>query len=323
MSALPHHFVQWFSRGSWTETSLLDSRDGRAVKKAVSDAPYVRVPGHRALRFKSFLAIVLRQCSKPIYLGPLLIPFVVLSSAPYDGYLLILYVLSMVGFFTALALFILWSIVCFGVTRNLAPDVALPTLEDLEIEEPSAEGARVRIRGKVVPLTPMEPGSPVLVDAWCLSASPPWRSTRAADFAVIAFGEEPVIVRVESAPLVVADPEPGDFPTHLKGLGEIDHRLLSYGPHVDLAEVRGGELLTLRAGDSVEVIAELERSIPNVARFELGGVSRQLPRDEGRMEAPYRRGPQGSGRLVVSRRSQAVRVRLLASPRSSSSRGPS
>lgn len=314
MRALPHHFVQWFSRGGWTETSLLDSKDGRSAKSPVADAPYVQVPGHRALRFKAFIAILLRQCARLIYIGPLLIPVVLLSPTPYDGYVLILYVMAMVAFFAALVAFILWSIVCYGVARNLEPDVALPGEDDVAPSDSHGGGGRALVRGKIVPLSPMAPGSPVLVDAWCLSSTPPWRSVSATDFAVVAFGEEPVIVRIESPPIVVADPEPGAFREHLNELEEVDRNLLTWGPHVDLSEVRGGEVLMLRAGDHVEIVAEVAQPIPNVGRFDLGGVSHSLPGEDGKMDAPYRRGPQGSGRLVVSRRQRAVRIRLLGSP---------
>jgi len=309
VTALPQQFVQYFRQGTWSETAVVGPVIS-ARTRAPSDAPYLRLPGHRTAVVKRLIAAPMHLVANALYVSPALVIVAAVLPPPYDALIAVGFAALVTLFFFLLVLFILWSIIHHATTRNL-----VASLDPPDDEASLARGADgddwVQATGVVTALRGEPPGTPVLVDLWCTSATPPWRAVAATDFAVVEFGQPALIVRSESAPLLLCEDEPGRFVESLDLLPpELRQRLRSEA-RADLEGSIGGEARVLCVGDAVELRAPLARELPNVARLELGGeVISFDPSGRGR-DAPYRGGPGEPGRLLTSLPDRAARLRRV------------
>lgn len=309
MDALPQQFVQYFRQGTWSEGARLDDGD-RSTTRPVHDAPYLALPGRRTAAIKRALAAGLRLLAGALYLSPLLVLVAALTPAPRDAYLAVAFTLVVVAFFFVLVLFVLASVLHHVATRNL--DVRLDPPAEADLVLPAGgRGERVASSGVVTALDGAPRGAPVLVDLWCTSATPPWRATAGADFAVVAFGQPTLVVRHDSAPLLVAEDERDRFTEALARLPDMLRERLRREARAALDGPLGGEARVLRVGDRVEVIAASAEDIPNLARFELGSRVVSFDPQGAARQAPYRGGPGQPGRLLRSSTTRAVRIRRL------------
>jgi hypothetical protein len=161
--------------------------------------------------------------------------------------------------------------------------------------------ARITLRGRVTSLGDSLPaGDDLLVrDLWMPGADQPRRLTRAVDFAVVAEGQQPLIVRLETAPLLVAVVEDASVDRELSK---------EAGDGVHDPEAR---LMSLRVGQEVEITGVPSGEIVNISSFELGGRVRAVMPEESRPAAPYRSDAARPATLITATPVSPVWVKVI------------
>ena len=283
MPVQPHRFEQYLEgRGMdaawWEECSL----DGAASKEEPRSYPWVsvRLGGHGIRRVSRALRSPLKWAVRLIFLSPVLILLraaLARTNPLASDAVTVAFVALIVGFFALLCVYIALLATSYALSSR-RPSVEPPTdVADADqggislggLKLPAAAlplaDQRITIHGRVASIGDTLPGGDGVVvrDRWVTGAAVPRREVEAVDFAVIAEGQPPAVVRLESAPLLVARPDAqgGD---------------------------NEGELFTLRTGQEVELVGVPDGEIVDVANFELGGRVRSLVPDEHKPATPYR-----------------------------------
>ncbi len=302
MSVQPHRFKQYLEgRGldaAWWEECALD---GAERNSAPQSYPWVsvRLGGHWIRRVSTLLRSPLKWTVRAIFLSPLLILLraALARTNPWaSDVVTVAFVVLVVAFFSMICIYVFLLIAGF-ILSNRRPMVEPPeakaerggiSLGGLKLPAAAIPLAdqRITVRGRVASLGDILPPGKNLIlrDLWLTEASPPQRHIEAVDFAVVAEGQQPAVVRLESAPILAAKPEghlPSELLAHWKG-GEALQDVQQQSPNVET------RLLTLRAGQEVELTGVPAGEIVDLASFELGGRIKTLIPDDQRPSAPYR-----------------------------------
>lgn len=319
MPAPVHRFKQYLQgRGldaAWWEESALD---GALTTGGPVPFPWVavRLGGQWIRRFTSALRLPLKWGVRAIFFSPLLILLraALAVTAPWASEVVtVAFVALVVGFFSLLIIYV-FLLASAYIMSTRRPSVEPPysaecaerggiSLGGLKLPAsalPMAD-ARITLRGRVSSLGDLLPtGDDLLVrDLWMPGATPPARLTRAVDFAVLSEGQQPAIVRLESAPLLV---------TALEDASTDRELCREAGDGVHDPEAR---LLSLRVGQEVEITGIPSGEIINVSSFELGGKVRALMPEEGRPAAPYRSDAARPATLITATPVSPVWVRVV------------
>lgn len=323
MSAPPEHhaFLQAITRSGCEERFFLDRRANSIQVRGV-DAPYVVARRGALDTARGGAGWLLKNAARLVYASPALLivkPALKLVDERTSDAVIAAFVAVVVAFFAALNLYIAVSIAwwLFGrasprLTLKLPFDEAgreaLPLLSAPDAaagvdlgSAPVPIGHVARARGAIVRLGPNREGdATVLHDLWA-PASPGFRLTQAVDFAVIAEGRLPAVVRLTGAPTVIAPPTRVDLHEYIAQTSASVVGLFKEAES-DPRDAPPGEcsLLTLREGDQVEVTGVVTGHIDNVDGFDLEGsyASVPLPAAPGDESSPYRDRPGGAGLLL-------------------------
>lgn len=267
------------------ETATLDRR--------ISHVQQVPRPWVRPLRGRALAAVrsrvrwVLRALGLALFASPLLAVARFLFGAlraSVASAIVVVFVLLVVAFFAVLNLFVLVSLVLWLLRRiphrpalNRPVSARPPLLAAPPATEHSAPGERVVAKGTVVGLLPRAGKGPLVVDAWSAQE----RRTEADDFAIRrAPGEAPVVLRMETAPLLVGGNE-------------------------------------VHEGDEVAVIGRVRAIVDSADRIELGGEVRAVPRLHGDTEGAYRQAPAGPAIVIGDRPHEPATIVIVRSARGS------
>ena len=319
MPAPVHSFKQYLQgRGldaAWWEESALD---GALEGGGPVPCPWVavRLGGQGIRRFTGFLRSPLKWGVRCIFLSPLLILLraALAITAPWASEVVTVAFVGLVVVFFSMLIVYVFLLACAYLLSTRRPAVEPPysaegaerggiSLGGLKLPAsalPMAD-ARITLRGRVSSLGDSLPaGEDLLVrDLWLPGATPARRLTRAMDFAVVSEGQQPVVVRLESAPLLVSVVEdPAADPALVQ----------EAGPDAHDPEAR---LLSLRVGQEVEITGVPSGEIVNVSSFELGGRMRVLMPEEGRPAAPYRSDAARPATLMTATPATPVWVRVV------------
>ena len=130
-----------------------------------------------------------------------------------------------------------------------------------------------------------------------LSASPPRRLTLADDFVVVPDKEQPIVVRLESAPYLFALPESAD-PNEAAG-----------SLRAEVGEATRSQVLRLREGDRVELWAQSISPLERLDHIQLGSSVRRY-RDPQQPDSPYRQSTVREGQLARCTSTAPVFIRV-------------
>jgi len=319
MAAPVHSFKQYLQgRGldaAWWEESALD---GALEGGGPVPCPWVavRLGGQGIRRFTGWLRSPLKWGVRGIFLSPLLILLraALAITAPWASEVVTVAFVGLVVVFFSMLIVYVFLLASAYLMSTRRPSIEPPysakgaerggiSLGGLNLPAsalPMAD-ARVTLRGRVTSLGDILPaGDDLLVrDLWLPGSTPPRRLTRAVDFAVVSEGQQPVVVRLESAPLLVTSEEDPSADEELAREAGSD----SHDPEA--------RLLSLRVGQEVEITGVPCDEIVNVSSFELGGRMRALMPEEGRPAAPYRSDAARPATLVKATSSTPVWVRVV------------
>ena len=314
MGSPEHRIVQWFARGQWWEASSFD-RMPATVQVAPSSPPIETGGWVRAVR--NVLGRMLKWLARSLYLSPLFIVAKVgidRIDRTQGDLVTVAFVCMVVAFFSALNLYVLWSILYWVVRHRSDGQVKPPFTEDGGDTWGSFSGqtppatvpprngrmprihTMVRIRGTIVPLDRPSAATPsgdrrrgLLVDHWAARERLAFRVVEARDFAVVADGLVPVVVRFDGAPIVVARPSARATSQHLAAIDAETRKILD-AQRDDLAnlEESDGWCVTLREGDLIEVWGQVQQILARSDRFELAGSQRSLTLVSPDAGSPYR-----------------------------------
>jgi len=322
-SRLPNSFFQWLTPGlRWRELAV--QREGVA-RERWAEAPHVIVAAPRAERVLALARGMLKLTARGIYVSPALLllkPAIAFFDRAVSDYLVVLFVVIVIAFFAALALFILlYGITFFACGRGARFEIKLPTDESdaLAMGLLAAAGSRspisrqpvgavVRVRGLVEPLMP-GPVTEVARDLWLIDDAGARRLSRCGAFAVCPDGGTPVIVQPTSPPWIVG---------MARGDTADRHRHSWPQPIVDAMDrtgkvARSGITLAVGRGDMVEIHGTVVGHVDNIERIDLDGEMRSLtlPRTTGGA-SPYRDSGTREGMLVAATDTVPVVIRPIA-----------
>jgi hypothetical protein len=312
-----HAFVQRATLGGCEEQGFVDGRAEDIQTQRVF-APYVRRRRNLLEAARGRARWLLKNAARLIYLAPALVVLKVILyviDEPTSDLTIVAFVGVVIVFFAVLNLYILISVLWWLFGRDPKPftltrpfdesgreALALPGgAADVGLEPPPV-GQVVRARGTIVRLGPNREGDgSVLRDFWA-EGDAPFRLTEAIDFAVVARGQVPVVVRLGSAPMVVAKPDSIRLDAFAREAAAGTMSLLERSLSVDDASIKGeGAILLLREGDEVEVTGLVAAHIDNVDGFELGGTFASVPLPSGEGDgaaSPFRDRPGGAGLVL-------------------------
>ncbi len=316
MNARPHRFLQYLQiitkNDLWHEVPAIDG--GAAGKRRSCHTVAVEAPGRVLREIKSGIRIVIKWVTRALYISPLLIVIKLilgLFDQTLGDMMVVFFVLLVVCFFTLLNLYILWSVIVHVGSKG-GPLVTLPFTSTggdrreiftraSELKVPGRD--LVTLRGVVTPIDDFPIGSElVLRDLWATEGDAPWRLSEVMDFAVVAKGERPVIIRFNTAPIVIATPRKVTTCTGVDQMSAAANTVFDMAPALKGDRLSESALwLELSAGDEVEVMGYLHEEIPNVQRFELGGRLCSLESNRQQGHAPYRGVAGESGSMVLAR----------------------
>lgn len=306
------------------EKALLDGRLDTPTTNVLAPSPRYAALRHGASgAVHRGIARLLKTAVRALYLSPVLIAVKValnrVDRAASD-LVTVGFVSLVVAFFVLLNLYIVWSLVHWsrrGADRcSLVLPVSASGKDTLGLFEERARGAQavtlgavmgdlIRVRGMVAPLDAHHAATRIVSDAWATDALDSWRLTEATDFVVRPSEGPAVVVRCESAPLVIGRPERGRRAPRELASTEAGLRLAASG---GLAE-ESVWVLGLDAGDEVEVVAAVAAVLPDLRHVDIAGTIRSAA-PEGQTDGSAYRGaaPEG-GFLVTSRPDQPVLIR--------------
>jgi hypothetical protein len=326
MRARPHRFLQYLKRQGattqWCEIPAIAG--GFAGSARASTSIRFHAPGRATREIKAGIAWVLKWLARLLYLSPLFIALRCgVASAmdrPSGDAVTVAYVCLVVAFFVLLNVYIVWSVVAHFRGRG-SFELELPFSESGADQTglfeqgaaPSSPGEIIRARGVVQNIGAFLPGgTDLLRDAWAVESENPWRIVEALDFAVVTDDERPLIVKLGSAPNVVAPPVKEMVHSALSRLSSGINSIFDMGPA--LSDGRGeapAYSLSLTEGQEVEIIGTVSGGVPNVSRFELG--SRVCTLDVGGHQRldPYRGASGGEGVILEATPDTPIWIRRL------------
>ena len=295
--ALQHRFQAGLDRREWWLAARVDGKDrGRT---AIG-------PGHAWLaQRKGFfgtlqggVARVLRWVGHGLLASPVLVLvyWVLMQVSPrVAGWLVVGFTSSVVLFFAALNAFIVLAMIRYVLSSQLtlklwsdAPSDAQAAAKELfrdQKERPTVKTGEVLGIG-----APADAG---IVLRELVSRAQSVRVSESCDFALRTDDDEYVVVRIESAPLVLAKREPN---TGLL-LPEATRSALAERGIARPENERSLHTLLVRVGDRVTVTGSEDSPIVRIDRFELGGETRGIK--HGNVpNAPYR-GARGDTALLM------------------------
>lgn len=328
MGVTPHRFLQYLDATgrapAWYEVVVLEGQVPTlpAPQRAVVLAPR----GQLVQRLKGGVRVLVKAVVRLIYLLPVLVVIKLVSSLVWPReaeYLTFAFVVLVVVFFALLNAYLWLAVGAYLLTRR-GERVVVPPFDPAAhtpFEPRSARrfsplaarqggGAEVLcVRGRVVPVRASFKGGAVLRDLWVREGSPPWRLVEGYDFAVVSDEEEPTICCLGVAPLLI---DQVDHATVRESLPQLTAEAQELIAQRFASASHGGraEYLDLRAGDRVEVLGQLQGSVPNVERFELAGRACALGSTRG-PDAAYRARAGRAGRLVAGTAAFPLWVRTL------------
>lgn len=316
-----HVFLQRATPEGCDEHFFLDGRANHVELRQVS-VPYAERRRSALEILRGAAGFLLKNAARLVYLAPALVVVKLILyfiDSPTSDLVVVAFVGIVVVFFALLNLYIFMSALWWLFGRAPVPfalelpfdksgrpargaRAGLPAGAPVDVGlGPEPVGQMVRARGSIVRLGPNREGDgTVLYDLWA-EGSPGLRVTEALDFAVVAPGRVPVVLRLSAAPIVVARPEPIRLDAYASMASEGAARLMQQ-VHGDVrAAPVECALLTLREGDEVEVIGPVAAPIDNVDGFDLAGTfaSVPLPATPGDGGAsPFRDKPGGQGVIL-------------------------
>jgi len=313
---MPHLRAFATFRSTGGDLVALVSHHRNVAQRQLAAAAYVTTRRPFALRIKHATWLALRWSGRLVWLAPALWLASVVAPPPIPAYLVVAFVGTVVLFFAMVNLFVIAS---FAIWRaRVRPELELVPPHRRALPAPAAAlpppgqheapldlGSLVTVEGRIVPLgQPADETAPVLVDVWSSEGSP-LRLTQAYPFAICADGQLPVIFAPAEAPLVHGDHERRSLPELLPGLDPETRWLYDRVPRD--ADARDDvEVVTLRPGDRVRVVAPVVAVVEDVTRFALG--DEELGLAAGRDGTPYREGERQRGIMVAASGEQAALV---------------
>lgn len=314
-------FVAAVQGAQLRETALV----GEAPERRVVERPYVVAPGAGVAVARRVLRRVLKLLVRVLYLSPVLVVVHVAVGAGSPvaaAGVTVAFIGLSAALFALLGPYLVLAAVEFRRRRVGTAKLRLPFTDDgrdalglmraSRAREAPADGGGfpptgtlLRARGELVALGPAGPaGEPLLVDLWLAEAETPGRVTEVADFAVVAPGKLPVVVRCATAPTVIAPPEErahsmvvAELDPEVRGVFEVD------GPISLRGEDFRAPCLRLYPGDEVEVVGAVADVVMNAESLEL--------RRGAAAAGPYREGSARPAVIVVSDVARPVAVRLV------------
>jgi hypothetical protein len=311
-----HVFLQRATTEGCEEQSFLDGRSNDVRTRRVK-APYVVRQRSTLEKVRGASAWLLKNAARLVYLSPALLIIKVILKFIDDAVgdlAIVAFVLIVVLFFAALNLYIVVSILWWLFGRSPEPFAlkrpfdtdgreALPVLPSRDHADvgdaPLPAGRLVRTRGSIIRLGPNREGDGTVVrDLWAEGL----RLTECIDFAIVARGRIPVVLRLESAPIVLAEPEPIQLNSYVSQASTETARLVRQACDAEADRPVECALLTLREGDEVEVTGSVTGNIDNVDHFELEGTYASVPQPAPQGEggaSPFRDKPGGPGLIIA------------------------
>jgi hypothetical protein len=289
--ALQHRFVAGTNRGTWSLAAHVDGRD-RGRRDLLPDhpwlAPKLGLLGHlhgavaRALRTLGYLLL-----GSPLLV---LVYLTLLQLSPVAaGWVVVAFVCTVVAFFATMNAFIFLAAIRYAMTSQLT--LRLWTRADSgeardRVFHKQEAGfappdAPTAVRGEVVLIGAPADGAVVLREL--VSRARSVRVVEACDFAVYTDGGEYVVVRVEDAPLLLADRDED----RTLALPEGTRHSLAERGITNPARERSLRVSCVRVGDRVSVVGFAADTIARADRFELGGEVRGVTAAQS-PAAPYR-----------------------------------
>jgi hypothetical protein len=323
-----HAFLQRATVDGGEERGFLDGRAGDLRIRPLH-APYVTRRRGVLEAIRAGVGWLLKNAARLIYLAPALVVVKLVLyfiDSPTSDLVIVAFVGLVILFFALLNLYIFISILWWLFGRVPTPyKLEVPFDDEGRAALPPAGGAAdirsgtesigqlVRARGVIVRLGPSREGdATVLRDLWTEGEM---RLTEAIDFAVVGRGQLPIVVRLGSAPLVVAKPFSIQMNAFASTAGAGTMGLVeqsSMDPWTALAE---GLLVSLQEGNEVEVTGVVAGHIDNVDGFDLGGTfaSVPLPQEQGDSAgSPFRDKPGGPGIILGEGPGAPISIRLLS-----------
>lgn len=294
--ALQHRFQAGLDRREWWLAARVDGKD--RGRKAIG-------PGHAWLaQRKGFfgtlqggVARVLRWVGHALIASPVLVLlyWTLESVNPLlAGWVVVLFVCTVVAFFAALNVFIVLAMIRYVLDSQLTLQLWSDDAESQRAAEALLfpEGTRPTSKtGQVISIGAPADGGIVLREL--VSRARHVRVLEACDFAIRTESDELVVVRMEDAPLLLAAREPG---TGLL-LPEGTRGALATAGITHPERERGLHTHVVRIGDRVTVTGIEDTPIPRTDRFELGGELRGV-KNSDLPSAPYR-GARGDTALLL------------------------
>lgn len=330
MPAQPHRFFQYLEgRGydaAWWEECALD---GDAPGGGPSPYPWVgvRLGGAGLRRSAMMLRAPLKWGVRAIFLSPLLILLrtSLAHTTPWASNLVtVAFVVLVATFFALLCLYIGLLMAAFLLSRR-RPTVDPPFSDRSARNEGIALGPlkvpaaalpladqRITVQGRVASLGDHLPRERELVrDQWFTQHGQPRRLIEALDFAVVAEGQKPVVVRLESAPLLVgpAQETPAQQAPDLQQWEPFSLPSRSTLPSRENPDT----VLTLEEGQQVELMGVPSGEVVDVGSFQLGGQARTLLPEDLRPTTPYRSDTARPATLVTATPASPVWLKVCGS----------
>jgi hypothetical protein len=266
--------------------------------------PWVTTRGSVLWSARAGIGRVLRVLARLLYLSPLLfLAKIVIRAAGGESDLVTVgFATLVVVFFLVLDIYLFVSVLWwFGRLRAERLRFILPSewprprrVEATADPTVVPAGERVVAEGTIALLG--EPkDAEAMRDLWVPSAPEPIRVVEIADFAVVAPGRATVVVRCETAPLLVSSGERALVGAWLAEASE-ETRVLAN--RLGARDVGTGDAFALRVGDLVRVVGGAVRTMPD-------------PMPESEAGSPYRRAGAGVAMLVGEVGEAAVRIEKL------------
>jgi hypothetical protein len=299
--ALQHRFVAGVNRGAWSLASRVDGKDaGRRdlLPQHPWLAPKQGVLGH----LHGAVARALRTLGYMLLGSPLLVVvYLVLLqlNAFAAGLVVVAFVCTAAAFFATLNAFIVLAAIRYAMTSSLTlrlwPKSATDEARALVFAQTSPSLASAdeptTARGEVVLIGAPADANVVLRDV--VSRPREVRVLEACDFALYTDNGEYVVVRLEDAPLLLADREK----SRTLALPEGTRNSLAERGITNPARERSLRVTCVRVGDRVSVVGFPADSIDRVDRFELGGELRGVTAPPS-PAVPYR-GARGDSAMLL------------------------
>lgn len=283
-------------------------------------------PGKAVRDIKAGIGAVLKWFARLLYLSPLFIGIrcavAAATDVPTGDAVTVAYVCLVVAFFTLLNLYIVWAVIAhFRGRGRLELDVPFSDAGEDQTGifasdvQPRGGSEIVRYRGIVRSIGEHLPGGNDLVtDLWVVDGENPWRMTEAMEFAIVTDDDRPIVIQLETAPIMIAPVETETVTSAVARMSPGITSVFDMGPALE--GERGAErakFLKLSEGQEVEIVGTLSGGIPNVSRFELGSRVCTLNVGGQQQYDPYRGTSGGEGIIVAATPQNPLFIRRIRS----------